>query len=329
LVGGSYSRPVLSVAALSADTLAQAFEQSTDCVKLIGLGGEVLWMNANGLCAMEIDDANLVCGLGWDQLWPAEARHLVTDSLPAASNGETVRFDAFCPTAKGSPRWWNVTVTGVKNQDGMPAGYLAISRDITVTETQRQALLIAAEEMRHRLKNTYAMIGGLIHGFAKGNGENENFAKDMQKRLISLSSAQSLFLTSDAPCDLSVLVPALVAPFSSSHCPVAIDCAAGILLSQGQADAIALVLGELAVNSTKHGALSAGGAISVTTKLSDAAVSLFWEEKSARPVAAQTRVGGQGLALIERIVRARQGSLEIDWATNGLLVSLNFDRRIN
>lgn len=318
---------MLNVVPLSAETLAQAFEQSTDCVKLIGLDGQVVWINTNGLCAMEIENFETVCGVAWDQLWPDSSRNLVIDALPAARNGQTVRFDAFCPTAKGSPRWWNVTVSGVKDVAGTLIGYLAVSRDITVTETQRHSLQIAAEEMRHRLKNTYAMIGSLFGGFAKGNPENERFARDMQKRLASLSTAQALFVSSEAPCDLAVLVPALVDPFSSAHCPVSTEAVPHLLVSQGQADAIALALGELAVNSTKHGALANGGRIAVRIEPGETSFALLWREESLAPVAARTRAGGQGLTLVERIVKARDGALTIAWQESGLVVTLAFNRQ--
>lgn len=318
---------MLRVASLSAETLAQAFEQSADCVKLIGLNGQVLWMNPNGLCAMEIDGPDSIRGLDWASLWPEQTRHHVIESLAAAGRGETARFDAFCPTAKGSPRWWNVTVSAVKDVNGEPVGHLAVSRDITVTASHQQALLIAAEEMRHRLKNTYAMIGALFIGFAKGNTENERFAQDMQKRLIALSAAQSLFAAVDAPCDIAVLVPALVGPFSSEACPISTEGVGAFSVLQEQADAIALVLGELAVNSTKHGALAHGGNIRVATTMHDAEFSVAWTERSTRPVVGTSRMGGQGLGLIDRIVRARHGVLQLDWEPNGLLVTASFPTR--
>ena len=122
---------MLKTTDLSADALAGVLAQSVDCVKLLGLDGSVLWMNTNGLCAMEIDDFGTVCGLSWDDLWPDPARHLIAEALPAASAGEIVRFNAFCPTAKGTPRWWDVTVSSVSGADGEQVGFLAISRDVT------------------------------------------------------------------------------------------------------------------------------------------------------------------------------------------------------
>jgi two-component sensor histidine kinase len=217
-------------------------------------------------------------------------------------------------------------VSRVTKDSGEEAGFLAVSRDITETEVGRQAMIIAAQELRHRLKNTYAMIGSLIYGFARGNPEREAFAQDMQQRLISLSAAQALFSTQEVPCDIQTLVPALTEPFETPGCPIEIGALSNATVDQGQADAIALVLGELAVNSAKHGALGATGLIEVSTMADPATLILEWNETSAKPVHAHDRDGGQGLKLIDRIVRARKGSLGIEWHDHGLKVTLAFQR---
>ena len=315
---------MLNTTALSAEALASVLNQSVDCVKLVSLDGKIKWMNFNGLCAMEIDDFCRVEGQQWADLWPSEARHKILSALPSARSGETVRFDAFCPTAKGTPRWWNVTVSLVTDVDGKEAGFLAISRDVTEVEMNRQALEISAAELRHRLRNTYAMIGSLLAGFARGTPDREMFAKEMMGRLVSLSAAQSLFSTQDAPCEIATLIPALVSPFENPACTVAIDPLPPTLVSQGQADAIALVFGELAVNSAKHGAVFGGGSLHINAAEADGMLRIVWTEHSLRPVEARNRDGGQGLKLIDRIVRAREGVLSIDWHDKGLTVTLAF-----
>lgn len=315
---------MLSKADLTAATLASVLEQSVDCVKLVGLDGKVLWMNANGLCAMEIDELCAVENMQWTDLWPQEARAQITAGLTSAAVGNVARFEAFCPTAKGTPRWWNVCISRVENANEDHVGYLTISRDITEMAMARQALEITAEEMQHRIKNTYAMIGGLMMGYANGNVERTVFAREMNDRLVAISKAQTLFASSQAPCDLAALIPALVVPFDSARCAVTVAETPAILVSQGRADAIALVLGELCVNATKHGALSAGGSIRVDASADAAGFRIIWHEQSSKPVTAKARKGGQGLKLISNIVRARGGTLDIIWHDHGPTVTLEF-----
>jgi PAS domain S-box-containing protein len=313
-----------AVGSLSSISLASVLDQSVDCVKVIGLDGSIRYMNGNGLCAMEIDDFCAIQGQQWSSLWPDEARQAIEASYDVAARGKPVRFNAFCPTAKGDPRWWDVTVSMVSDEGGSHAGYLSVSRDITENHAAKEASEIAAAEMKHRLKNTYMMVSSLMYGFARGDTAHEIFAREMGNRLGALSTAQSLFTSNEAPCGISDLIPALLGPFDNPACRVVIDSLAGVTVSQAQADAIALVVGELSVNSAKHGALAHGGEIHVASRLTDGVLVIEWIERSDVAPAQHRREGGQGLRLIDRIVRARRGTIDLTWTDSGLAVQLTF-----
>lgn len=313
-----------AVSSLSPVSLASILDQSVDCVKVIGLGGDLQYMNGNGLCAMEIDDFCTVKGQQWAALWPDEARYAIEASYVTAAAGETVRFRAFCPTAKGDPRWWDVTVSMVADAQGDHAGYLSVSRDVTEQQISSEALEIAAAEMKHRLKNTYMTISSLMTAFARGNDVQEAFASDMADRLVALSAAQSLFTMGEASCQTDTLIPALLSPFDNPSCPVIVSAIAETCVTQGQADAIALVVGELSVNSAKHGALAHGGEIRVSSNLDADVLKVVWIEQSAVAPNQHGREGGQGLRLMERIVRTRRGTIDVEWLPYGLRVSFAF-----
>ena len=309
---------------LSHDTLASVLEQSPDCIKLVDTNGALRWMNRNGACAMEIDDFAVFNGTPWADFWPGAAGDRIRDAYVSAAAGDAVRFDAFCPTAKGTPRWWNVSIQRIDDVDGVHAGFLATSRDVTAAEDDRQALIVAALELRHRLKNTYAMIGSLMLGLARGDAAREPFAREMVDRLGVLSAAQTLFATDDAPRAIAALIPALVAPFDSPSCAVTVATLPDVRVDQGQANAIALVVGELCVNAAKHGAIAHGGTVDVGASAGDGRISVVWTERAARSIGATRRTGSQGLTLIDRIVRARRGTFEIVWRDDGPTVTLAF-----
>ncbi|RVT92433.1 PAS domain-containing protein [Sphingomonas crocodyli] len=313
------------VRSLSIATLASVLDQSVDCVKLLNIDGCLEYMNANGQCAMEIDDISAMLGAEWSSLWPEETRPVILDACERVRRGEAVRFDAYCPTAKGNPRWWNVSVSAVRSDDGEVTGLLSVSRDVTDATITRQALEVTTAEMRHRLKNSYAMIGGLMSGMARGTPDREVFADEMVTRLTGLASSQTLFASREnAPCRISDLIPALVDAFDTAHCSVTIDTIADCEVDQGRADAIALVLGELAVNSSKHGAIRHGGSVSVGASTATGNVVISWTELSNGIVHAHSRDGGQGMKLMDRIVRARKGDLNVAWIDRGLTVKVTF-----
>jgi PAS domain S-box-containing protein len=308
----------LDLGSPSAELVPSLLDQSLDCIKLIGRDGTVSYMNRSGLCAMEIDDLRTIVGQRWSDLWPEEAREMIEGALTRTASGP-VRFDAFCPTAKGSPRWWDVSVSRIDDGQGRWLGYLSVSRDVTDARQAKEVAVIAAAEMKHRLKNSYAMVSGLLSALARGRPEREEFVKEIGGRLSALGAAQTLFVARDhAPCDISELLPALLEPFAHPDCPIDIKDVPHVVIDQGQADALALVFGELAVNSSKHGALTSQGNITVEASALLGELSICWSERSSREVEAHSRDGGQGLRLIQRILAARQGSLTIEWEPNGL-----------
>jgi PAS domain S-box-containing protein len=309
---------------LSAKALAGVLEQSIDCVKLIGPDGDLLYVNDNGLRLMEIDAFEDVAGHRWTDHYPATIADAIMAAYRQALGTGIARFRAFCPTSKGRPRWWDVTVSPVAGEGDPPMGYLCISRDITESQAASEALEIVSSEVKHRLKNTYTIVASLLTAFARGDTALEAYAAAMTERLAGLSVAQSLFLSNTARCEIAHLVPALVKPFENPGCPVVIDERSGVIVDQGIADAIALVLGELSVNSAKHGALNHGGDIHVTSVAADGVLVITWIERARRAIRQRERDGGQGLKLMHRIVRNRGGSIVIDWHDDGLTVTLAF-----
>ncbi len=177
--------------------------------------------------------------------------------------------------------------------------------------------------MRHRLKNSYAMVAGLLTALARGNPDREEFVTEIRDRLSALGVAQTLFVGGQhAPCDIRVLLPALLEPFSHADCKISVAALPEALVDQGQADALALVFGELAVNSSKHGALTNGGQIAVSAISTNDGLTINWSERSERPVESHARDEGQGLRLISHILTARNGAVDIQWRHDGLDASI-------
>jgi PAS domain S-box-containing protein len=106
-------------------------ESSPDCVKVIDTEGRLQFINHNGLFLMEIDDFAQVKNKVWWRLLGKENETLVKESFDKALTGESSEFTAFCPTAKGAPKWWDVIVSPVTNPAESVQKIIAVSRDIT------------------------------------------------------------------------------------------------------------------------------------------------------------------------------------------------------
>jgi len=123
-------------------------ESSGDCIKVLDLDGRLEFMSPGGQRVMEVDDFGALRDQYWPDLWEGEGRAAAEAGLAEARAGGSGRFAGFARTAKGSPRWWDVQVTPIPDENGTPSKLLAISRDIT-REREKQ---LAIDEQRARLR---------------------------------------------------------------------------------------------------------------------------------------------------------------------------------
>ncbi|NOT63976.1 MAG: PAS domain-containing protein, partial [Acidobacteria bacterium] len=123
-------------------------ESSADCIKLLDLEGKLLSMNTPGLCLMEIDDFAPFFGKTWSEVWPAEGGALAREAIRKAQNGETAHFRGLCPTAKGTPKWWDVMVSPILDDSGRPQRLVSVSRDITSFRESERALIESEKKLR-------------------------------------------------------------------------------------------------------------------------------------------------------------------------------------
>lgn len=150
---------------------------SPDCVKVLDLEGRLLSLTENACRQMEIEDVAACLNLSWLDFW-GESRQAAQSAIAGAALGNTIRFEGFCPTRKGTPKWWEVIVTPIRNGSGKPVRLLSLSRDIT--ERRR------SEEERERL----------LQELERSNGELSDFAHvaahDLQTPLRTILSYAQL-----------------------------------------------------------------------------------------------------------------------------------------
>ncbi len=205
--------PSLSVAlgaqSSEANFVNALMKSSMDCIKFIELDGSLSVMNANGMCALHIDDFAPFGGQHWASLWPDESAHLIHHAIAEANQGLTARFEAFCPTAKGAARWWDVTVAPVIGLIGKSSGILSISRDITTSVDARKRIEETAahnellvREMSHRIKKLFSLYRSYF--------KTRNFSWVMTRKLSDTLSRNS--------CHSCGMVSRMNARMASANC---------------------------------------------------------------------------------------------------------------
>ncbi|GEM_PF-1481850 len=134
-------------------------ESSPHCLKVLDPEGRIQYMNFNGLCQMEIDDFSTVKNKNWWTLWGSENEALVKASIDKALKGETAHFTAFCPTAKGTPKWWDVVVSPVGKPGEPVQQIISVSRDIT----QQKEYETKIKQNEERFQLAFAAVDAVIY----------------------------------------------------------------------------------------------------------------------------------------------------------------------
>jgi len=150
---------------LDSSFFRSAVEASTDCFAVLDQHGGLLFVNRAGLAGLEIDDVARFVGRSWASLWPQPGRGEAARAIARARHGATSRFDASCPTAGGTEKWWSVVVEPVLDERGHLAGLTAIGRDITDARRERldmETATLAAARAAAALRSAFqiAHIGG-------------------------------------------------------------------------------------------------------------------------------------------------------------------------
>lgn len=139
--------------------LSSVLGSSGDCIKVLDLEGRLSFMTEIGQKVMEVADFNTLCGLSWPTFWDAAGRQDAETAVATARAGGIGRLQGFCPTMKGTPKYWDVVVTPIRGVDGTVANLLAVSRDITA--------ILAAETARDAAETKLRFDEGLLEAILR------------------------------------------------------------------------------------------------------------------------------------------------------------------
>ncbi|MDD5578302.1 MAG: PAS domain S-box protein [Methylobacter sp.] len=132
-------------------------ESSQDCVKVLDTQGRLQYMNANGLALMEVTDFERLKNQVWWDIWPTNCEQSIRRSMENALRGDVGRFQEFCPTLNGTPKWWDILVSPVRGEAGQIISLLAVARDITAqkhAEQERETLLEREQMLRQQAEES-------------------------------------------------------------------------------------------------------------------------------------------------------------------------------
>ncbi len=310
--------------------LTALLDNSRDCIKLLDPEGRVLYVNHAGLLVRQMAGAEDVLGRYWWELWPAEAEAAVREAHANAAAGKIWDFRGFCPTAQGAPKWWDVRVSPVTDASGKVIRILVVSKDVTDAVTNRKMYETIALEMRHRLKNAFAISSAITKISARTAPEHQSFAEALVNRFSSLAVAQAKLVDVAQDFPLRELISDLVSAagvsaetFDVSRLP---DCR----IDESGMRIIAVVIGELTTNSLKYGALRAGDTVHCQGELKDGWLRLIWTEAVDGIDLEDTEHASSthtGIPVMRRLVLSAGGTMERTTDHGRLVVTFSMPHR--
>ncbi|HVR90625.1 MAG TPA: chemotaxis protein CheB [Novosphingobium sp.] len=229
-----------------------------------------------------------------------------------------------------------VNIRPVENQRGEVTGAINCFYDITerLLHEEQQELLL--REMDHRVKNLFAITGGVVSLSARGAATPQEMAEKVQGRLGALATAHQLVRphrseagSAQGETTLAEIVATILRAYtgkddSGEENRVMID-GPDVVVGGDAVTSVAMVLHELATNAAKYGSLlRPDGSIRVSWTIKRHRLELLWIERGGPPIGTAPLHEGFGSMLARRSVTGQlDGELDYEWNAEGLTARLS------
>ena len=293
--------------------------------------GFIVWYNRQWYKVTGTTPAQME-GWGWQSVHdPQELPRVLDRWQHSIATGEPFEMVFPLRKADGTYAPFLTRVNPERDTCGNIIGWFGVNTDISDQLKAEQSREILARELSHRIKNIFSVVAGLIGVSARTFPEAKLFARDLSKRIVALASAHDCIRPredKDANANASTLLELetyLLAPYQEADRIAVLGDDTPI--DEKAALSLALLIHELATNSTKYGSLSVPeGRVEVESKLSDHSLRIDWKELNGPPVTPPLSMGfGSSLTRISIEVQM-SGRITYDWQPTGLIVCATVPR---
>jgi PAS domain S-box-containing protein len=249
---------------------------------------------------------------------------MVRVNLEAALNPVNPRLSATefrLRRRNGEVRW--VETLGLAYFEGGGRERRAVSfvgtlQDITDRKEREEKERLLMLEINHRAKNMLSVVHAIARQTATKN--SEDFIARFSERIQALSANHDLLVRNEwNGVEIDDLVRAQLAPFEDLIGSRIAVHGPKLRLKAASAQAIGLVLHELATNAGKYGALSTDkGRVNVCWGIEGNTFSMSWFESDGPPVSAPERRGFGSMVMEAMAEHSVDGAVDLDYAPSGL-----------
>lgn len=211
---------------------------------------------------------------------------------------------------EGKPRWLKTIARHVKESN--PERVIGVSVDVTAEYELAEARELMLNEMNHRVKNLFAMIGGILRMAARKHDTVRGLVEDVEGRILALGNAHSLASNQKRTSAVRIhdLIETILTPYNQ-HATMEIR-GGELLISVNFITPLTLILHEWSTNALKHGILSkSDGKLHIHWEERDNHIHLTWNEIGPEAVEAPGEAGF-GTVLLAGAARQLGGTVSTD-----------------
>lgn len=223
----------------------------------------------------------------------------------------------------------SLSVSPIVNPSGKVIGASKIASDISDRRRAEQQKDLLLSEMNHRVKNLFALAGGLVNLSARDATSIPDLASDLHGRFLALSRSLALTLSveesdSHKIATLHALIAEVTGPYRDERSEnrfvvTGPDCPLG----RNAVTNVALLLHEFATNALKYGALAdPSGQVRIECSDQGNEVCITWKEAGAVARAKESSHEGFGSRLVRVTTSSLNGRFSRAFTSNGLEIQV-------
>jgi PAS domain S-box-containing protein len=271
-------------------------------------------------------------GEGWNDMFhPDDQQRAWAEWRHSLTTGEPYHIEYRLRHHSGSYRWVLGQALPIRDSVGRITRWFGTCTDIHETRLAAEEREIIAQELSHRIKNIFAVLGGLVGLVGRQHPDAARFADALRDRIFALGRAHDFVRPHSKasaprshPATLQSLIGELLTPYMGEGQDRVVFEGEDVSIDDAAATPLALLFHELATNAAKYGALGrSDGRLVISTGTDGDNVTIQWREHGGpAPAAAQT--SGFGSRLIAMSVEGQlRGQLKKHWEDDGLVVDVS------
>lgn len=265
-------------------------------------------------------------GWGWQSIHhPHHVERVIQRYRSCFAAGEEWEDSFPLRGADGTYRWFLARAVPLRNNDGAVVCWFGTNTDITEQRDAERRIEMLLMEVNHRSKNLLTVVQSLARRTAASS--SGDFTKRLEQRIAGMAANQDVLVHRNwSAVPLRELIEAQLHFLEHGLHQIAMT-GPDVVVQPSAAEAVSMVLHELATNAEKYGALSVpGGRVAIDWGIEgagdEAEFTLCWSERDGPPVSPPDDTGF-GSRIIEEVPRGKlSAQVDIAYAPEGFCFTL-------